>query len=104
MGSKPRHETILRYKFIYTVTSYKLVALVTNVCISTLSSLLPLSSSECSFVSRGVIEGLVYLHHKEVVHGSLSPINILLDDRGNIRLSDFGLHSFSTLNLSLGLN
>jgi len=94
--SKLRHDRILRYKFITIVNDNNLVALVTNVCLTSLSSLLPLSSSECSFVSRGIVEGLVYLHHKDVVHGALSPNNVLLDDRGNIRLSDFGLHCLSS--------
>ena len=61
-------------------------------------SLWSFSNIKSKFIifSRGIFEGLVYLHHKDVVHGALSPNNVLLDDRGNIRLSDFGLHCLSS--------
>ncbi|KAF7375636.1 hypothetical protein MSAN_00452700 [Mycena sanguinolenta] len=39
--------------------------------------------------------GLQYLHSQNVVHGDLRGANILLDDEGHIRLTDFGLAVFS---------
>ncbi|KAJ6489033.1 kinase-like domain-containing protein [Mycena sanguinolenta] len=39
--------------------------------------------------------GLHYLHSQNVVHGDLRGANILLDDQGHIRLSDFGLAVFA---------
>ncbi|KAJ8580372.1 kinase-like protein [Rhizopogon salebrosus TDB-379] len=40
---------------------------------------------------KGVADGLYYLHSKNVVHGDLHPGNILIDNLGNPRLTDFGL-------------
>ncbi|KAH8105369.1 kinase-like domain-containing protein [Cristinia sonorae] len=35
--------------------------------------------------------GLAYLHEEGIVHGDLRGANILVDDRGRIRLADFGM-------------
>ncbi|TDL21678.1 kinase-like protein [Rickenella mellea] len=43
---------------------------------------------------RGVANGLRYLHsqhHCVIIHGDLRAVNILVDDKGNCRLCDFGL-------------
>ncbi|KIK33253.1 hypothetical protein CY34DRAFT_99918 [Suillus luteus UH-Slu-Lm8-n1] len=39
----------------------------------------------------GVANGLNYLHSEYVVHGDLHPANVLIDESGNPRLTDFGL-------------
>jgi hypothetical protein len=47
-------------------------------------------------VVREVAEALVYLHGKAILHCDLKPGNVLLDDRGQIRLADFGQARLST--------
>lgn len=42
----------------------------------------------------GVARGLQYLHSKDVVHGDLKGHNVLIDDDGTPRLSDFGRSKF----------
>ncbi|KAF9651826.1 kinase-like protein [Thelephora ganbajun] len=43
----------------------------------------------------GITRGLHHLHLHEVIHGDLKGPNILIDDRGNPLLADFGLSSIT---------
>jgi tRNA A-37 threonylcarbamoyl transferase component Bud32 len=49
-----------------------------------------------------ILQGLSYLHHKGVLHRDLKSLNVLIDDRGRGKLTDFGLSRIKTLSTSLG--
>ncbi|TDL27759.1 kinase-like protein, partial [Rickenella mellea] len=50
-----------------------------------------------------VADGLSYLHRHDVVHGDLKGDNILIGDRGESRLADFGLSKLLTeVNIDTG--
>ena len=38
-----------------------------------------------------IISGMRYLHHKNVIHLDLKPLNMLVDDHYNVKITDFGL-------------
>ncbi len=38
-----------------------------------------------------VLDAIEYSHNKEVIHGDIHPGNILVDDTGNVKVTDFGL-------------
>lgn len=42
-------------------------------------------------VARETLEGLLCLHHHGIVHLDIKPFNLLLDERGAVRIADFGL-------------
>ncbi|KAG1878182.1 kinase-like domain-containing protein, partial [Suillus subluteus] len=48
-------------------------------------------SSILCYKAIGVADGLNYLHSENIIHGDLHPANVLIDDSGNPRLTDFGL-------------
>ena len=49
------------------------------------------SSTERRRVADELLEALVFLHDRQIVHGDLKPSNILITDSGNhVRLIDFG--------------
>lgn len=51
----------------------------------------PLSISQKLDMSRQIASGLKYLHEKDIVHGDLTPTNILINSDDKLCLADFGL-------------
>ncbi len=49
------------------------------------------SAPICRFFFRQMLAAIEYTHRQGIVHLDLKPGNILLDDRFNIRIADFGL-------------
>ncbi|KAK4684867.1 serine/threonine-protein kinase RIM15, partial [Tremellales sp. Uapishka_1] len=49
-----------------------------------------------------VVLGLEYLHERNIVHRDIKPDNLLIDARGHLKLTDFGLSRIGLLNRQVG--
>ena len=51
----------------------------------------PMPLPEIEMILKQVVEGLKYLHSKNVVHRDLKPANLLMGQDGGVKVADFGL-------------
>ena len=52
------------------------------------------SPAHLKSLCRQMLAGLAYLHHKGVIHRDIKGSNILINNRGELKLGDFGLARF----------
>lgn len=50
-----------------------------------------LTEDECLNFLQQILNGLLFCHSNRIIHRDLKPQNILIDDKGNLKIADFGL-------------
>ncbi|KAF2428754.1 Pkinase-domain-containing protein [Tothia fuscella] len=51
----------------------------------------PLGESLITNFVRQILNGLCYLHSKDIIHRDIKGANILVDNKGSVKISDFGI-------------
>merc|ERR1711953_549893 len=90
------HENIVPLREIAVGKSLDNIFLVMAYCEQDLASLLdnmqkPFSESQVKCIMLQVFKGLQYLHENFIVHRDLKVSNLLLTDKGCVKIADFGL-------------
>jgi cyclin-dependent kinase 10 len=90
------HENIVKLRELAVGRSLESIFLVMNYCEQDLASLLdnmqtPFSESQVKCIMQQVFRGLRYLHENFIVHRDVKVSNLLLTDKGCVKIADFGL-------------
>jgi len=98
------HENIVPMKEIAVGRSLESMFLVMYYCEQDLASLLdnmqtPFSESQVKCIMKQVFRGLRYLHSTFIVHRDLKVSNLLMTDKGCVKIADFGLARYYGLPL-----
>ncbi|XP_008801037.2 mitogen-activated protein kinase kinase kinase 1-like [Phoenix dactylifera] len=91
--SQFEHENIVQYYGTDKEDSklYIFIELVTQGSLASLYQKYRLRASQVSAFTRQILNGLKYLHDRNVVHRDIKCANILVHANGSIKLADFGL-------------
>lgn len=91
-----RHENIVQLKEVVVGRSLESIFLSMEYCEQDLASLLdnmktPFTESQVKCIMLQVLRGLRYLHRNFIVHRDLKVSNLLMTDKGCVKIADFGL-------------
>ncbi|XP_039619380.1 cyclin-dependent kinase 10 isoform X2 [Polypterus senegalus] len=93
---KLRHINIVELKEVVVGNHLESIFLVMGYCEQDLASLLenmqsPFSEAQVKCIILQVLKGLHYLHENFVLHRDLKVSNLLMTDKGCVKIADFGL-------------
>lgn len=93
------HENVVRLKEVVVGRSLESIFLVMEYCEQDLASLLdnmsePFNEGQVKCITLQLLKGLNYLHSNFIVHRDIKVSNLLMTDKGCLKIADFGLARF----------
>ena len=93
---KLRHENIVQLTDVVVGTDLDSMFLVMKYCEQDLASLIdhmkkPFTESQVKCIMVQLLDGVNYLHQHYIIHRDLKVSNLLLTDKGCVKIADFGL-------------
>ncbi|XP_072321900.1 cyclin-dependent kinase 10-like [Eucyclogobius newberryi] len=91
-----RHQNIVELQEVVVGSQLQSLFLVMGYCEQDLASLLenmqsPFSEAQVKCIVLQLLRGLQYLHHNFIIHRDLKVSNLLMTDKGQVKIADFGL-------------
>ncbi|NWI68420.1 CDK10 kinase, partial [Todus mexicanus] len=91
-----RHPNVVELKEVVVGNHLESIFLVMGYCEQDLASLLenmqtPFSEAQVKCIILQVLKGLQYLHENYIIHRDLKVSNLLMTDKGCVKIADFGL-------------
>jgi serine/threonine protein kinase len=96
LSSAPHIVSFMEFDFTETNQAYIVMPYYKRCLVDLLGLDNKLSTSKTLQIARQILEGLSFIHEAGLVHLDIKPANILMDDRDQIQITDFGISIFNT--------
>ena len=91
------------------ITNFKSLNLVSEYCTQNLMNVIRYNADQMTddhikYLTFEIMKGVMYMHSKGVIHRDLKPLNILVNESWDVKISDFGQSNVQTDRINADYN